>query len=70
MNKEFNELKEKLAEKYHDQIDLIIKVKGVDAGVALDILITFEINGTGCPYINHEEFMKDYEELLNAAKKC
>ena len=42
MNKEFNKLKEKLAEKYHDQIDLIIK----------------------------EEFMKDYEELLNAAKKC
>lgn len=68
--KEFKELKEKLAEKYHDQIALISKAKDVDMGVALDMLTAFESKGIDSPYINHEEFMKDYEELLNAAGKC
>lgn len=69
MSKEFKDLKRKLAEKYQEQVALISKVKDVDMGVALDMLITFETN-TGSPYVNHEEFMKDYEEILKVAREC
>lgn len=68
--KEFREVKEKLAEKYHEQIALISKVKDVDMGVALDMLIAYETVGGESPYINHNEFVEDYNKLLEAAKKC
>ena len=70
MNKEFKELKKKLAEKYHDQIALISTVRDVDMGVALDMLIAYETVGGESPYINHNEFVEDYIKLLEVAKKC
>ena len=65
----FKEKKEALRQKYLDQVNLLSKVHSVDTGVALDMLITNETQNGQYSYVNHEEFAKDYAEVLELAKE-
>lgn len=65
---DFKEKKEALKQKYLEQVNLLSKVHGVDTGVALDMLITNETQNGQYAYVNHEEFAKDYAEVLEESK--
>lgn len=60
----FKEKKEEMMKKYEKQIALLSEVQDVDLGVAFDMLVTNETKHGHYDYINHEEFAKDYAELI------
>lgn len=57
--------KEEMKKKYEDAVNAISVANGVDVGVAFEMLRADIINGGKYPFVNEEEFKKDYEELLS-----
>lgn len=56
--------KEEMRKKYEYAVNAISVANGVDVGVAFEMLRADIINNGKYPFVNEEEFKKDYEELL------
>ena len=57
--------KEEMRKKYEYAVNAISVANGVDVGVAFEMLRADVINEGKYPFVNEEEFKKDYEELLS-----
>ena len=64
----YAEKKVEMANKYRHAIYAIALANNVDIGVAQDMLESNILQGGSYPYVNAEEFKKDFYELITAEK--
>ena len=64
----FNEKLLEMREKYKKAIEALAETNNVAIDVAQDMLEANILKGASYPYVNEEEFKKDFEELIHAEK--
>lgn len=61
--------KQAMVEKYQKAIGLISETNNVDIGVAFDMLVANETQDGKYAYVNHEEFLRDWQSLVELCEK-
>jgi len=62
----YHERKEEMYKKYEHAVNAIAVANSVDIGVARAMLEANVLQGGSYPYVNAEEFKKDWEALTTA----
>lgn len=65
----YQEKQEEMKKKYEGILKEMSKVNGVDMDTAFDMLKANIMREGDYPYVNEEEFKKDYAELTELAMK-